>query len=138
MVAKDFLSEGYRSRELIDSYKAEIDSLMGVLNAAPLAERVQSSPTGDGVPRLVEKIDVLRAKRQNELLRLLEVQKQIGDVIELVEDKDERLLLRLRYINHLEWLDIANELGYSERHTQRLHQKAIFSVDVILQSLSIK
>lgn len=138
MGAKEFLSEGYRAIELINSYKAEIDSLAAGLSSCNVSEKVQSSPVGDNIPRLVEKIDLLRAKRAKEFLRLFEVQEQIGDVIELVENKDERLLLRLRYVNYRDWPDIACQLGYSERHIQRLHSRALLSVELILSSFSIK
>lgn len=138
MAAKEFLNEGYRARELIASYKAEIDSLMGVLKAAPLTERVQSSPTGDNVARLVEEIKSYKERLVDEYLYLLHAQEEISYVIGLVKDKDERLLLRLRYVNYYSWDDIANEMGYSERHTQRLHQKALLSTEIVLNSLSFK
>lgn len=138
MKAKEFLSEGYRARELINSYKEEINSLMGVLKSAPLTERVQSSPAGDGVPRLVEEIKAYKEKLVDEYLYLLKIQEEIDKVISLVSDKDEKLILRLRYVNLLPWDNVAIKMGYSERHIKRLHQKALLSVDIILDSLSIK
>lgn len=33
----------------------------------------------------------------------------------------ERLLIRYRYIDGLEWYKVARQLNYSDRHTKRLH-----------------
>lgn len=132
MLAKEFLMKGYRSSELIESYKEEINSLLGVLSSPGFGDKVQSSPSSDGVAKLTEKIIELKAQRFEEISRLVEAQKSIGAVIEKVEDKDQKTLLRKRYINFHEWADIAEEMRYSERHIQRLHQKALFSVEIIL------
>lgn len=135
MRAKEFLTSGYRALELIKSYEAEIDGLSCAPPVNVIGEKVQSSPTGDKVAKVVEKIAALKEKISAEYLELLEIMGKMEDVINSVESKDEKLLLRLRYINYYRWDKIAVEMGYSERHIQRLHAKALMSVEIMLNGV---
>lgn len=63
-------------------------------------------------------------KRSDDLAAaVIEIEKAI-DCLE----PTERLLVRYRYIEGLDWAEVATKIGYSHRHTTRLH-------GVILQKL---
>lgn len=53
-------------------------------------------------------------------------------LIDKVEDGTERELLRLRYIHHHTWEEIAEEMHYTLRHTYRLREKALASYSKII------
>ena len=43
----------------------------------------------------------------------------------LVEDKDQRLILELRYLCMATWPEIAAKLNYSSRRIQQIHKDAL-------------
>ena len=131
MTAQEYLSQTYRLKETIESYKEEINSLRDILASAGISERVQTSPAGDNIPKTVEKIKEIIEKREEAISRLVALQEEISDVINHISDPDEKLLLRLKYINHKPWQETADIMGYSERHVKRLHEKALLSVELL-------
>lgn len=87
-------------------------------------DMVQSSRTGhydDKFTKLFELDEQISAKIDD----LVEFKAKITKEIDKVEDKLLMVILRERYINMLEWHEIANQLGQSERHVTRLHGNAL-------------
>lgn len=131
MTGKEYLSQAYRLVENIESYTEEIKSLSDIVSNSGISERVQTSPTGDNIPKTVEKINEYKNKLEKSLSCLVALHNEINSVIEQVSDPDEKLLLRLKYINRKSWQEIADVMGYSERHVKRLHEKALLSVELL-------
>ena len=42
-----------------------------------------------------------------------------------MEDEDESTVLRMRYIELMDWTRISYEMKYSKRHTLRIHGNAL-------------
>ena len=131
MTGKEYLSQAHRLIETIESYKEEIQSLSDIVSNSGIGERVQTSPAGDNIPKTVERIKDYKKKLENTLNSLVVLHDEINGVIEQVSDSDEKLLLRLKYINRKSWQEIADKMGYSERHVNRLHEKALLSVELL-------
>lgn len=129
MTAKDFLMRGYRLLETIESYEEEIKRLSDIMSGSGIGEKVQTSPAGDSIPKAVEKIEGYKKKLKEAIAHLVTVHEEINSVINLVPSADERLLLRLRYVNHYSWQDIAGKMRYCERHVKRLHDKALADIE---------
>ncbi len=129
MTAKEYLSRGYRINDLIDSEVRELSRLrerMTSLSSPGFGEKVSSGNAGDAsYTRTVEKIIALESKIDSEIDELVSVQAEIREVINKVPNKDERLLLRLRYVEYLKWDKIAKKMNFSETQVHRKHRNAL-------------
>ena len=134
MNAKQFLSQAYRLNELIKSYQQELAELEAL-------EPAISSPNYSGMPysgrnpdppfvrQVIKKVDLERQVR-DELNRLIEIKKQIHDAIEGVQNINQRLIFRNRYIEFLTWEQIAGNLGYSLMTVYRMHKEGLKNIVV--------
>ena len=66
--------------------------------------------------------------------RFIDLKKEVRDVINKVEDIDERLFLRYRYIQFYSWKTIGINMKCSQTQIQRIKDKAIESVNQILSN----
>ena len=66
----------------------------------------------------------LRELYRQKLIELIEGQLRIEKAIESL-DPTERELMRLRYIDGAEWLDVAAEIHYEWTQTHRIHARAL-------------
>lgn len=92
------------------------------------------SPKMDGMPRagsggeIEMQVDrILAAERRlnrarDEAMAILE---GIEDMIESLENFDQKRILRLRYIDGLTWDEVAMDSGFSERSVRRIHGRAL-------------
>ena len=61
---------------------------------------------------------------------MMNLKKMIRNAINKVENPDERLLLRCKYLNFKTWGEICAEMNYSLRTIHRIHQSALDNVVV--------
>lgn len=69
----------------------------------------------------------LRELYRQKLIELIEGQLRIEKAIESL-DPTERELMRLRYIDGAEWLDVAAEIHYEWTQTHRIHARALAKI----------
>lgn len=132
MTAKEYLNQAYRLNELIQSHQKELEQLNDIATkvTAGLNERVSSSGVSDKVGATATKIVALQDKIKDEIDKLVDLKTEIHTVIEQVENKDERLLLRLRYIEYMRWEEIATRMNFSYRNATRVHAEALKHVKI--------
>ena len=75
--------------------------------------------------RALEKIIDLEEHINKEVELLMELKKEIRVVITTVEDTDERMVLKYRYVHNYTWEQIGNELHADARTVRRWHGKAL-------------
>ena len=125
---KDYLRRYLASEKLERELS---DELMQVLMyyAYPKAISYDRASAAPGEPRdlsdFAAKIDRIQTRIIRERNRMLELRMEISERINAVPDETERLLLRLRYIRGLTFEQIGVELGYTWRHTMRIHGNAL-------------
>lgn len=56
---------------------------------------------------------------------MLQLRTQVRDVINALEDPDERLVLRLRYILGLGWDQIGEKMNVDESTARRWHRRGL-------------
>ncbi|MDR1770369.1 MAG: hypothetical protein LBS02_07015 [Hungatella sp.] len=56
---------------------------------------------------------------------------ELYDKIELLEEEQEKRLLKYRYIRWCRWEDIADKMGYSDRQIFNIHKKALNSLYIV-------
>ena len=141
MTAKEYLRQAYRLDQKISSDLEEVASLreMAISVSSPqLAERVQTSGNTDAsFVRALEKIMNLEAQINKEIDLLMELKKEIRTVITTVEDTDERMVLKYRYVHNYTWEQIGNVLHADARTVRRWHGKALQHVILPDNSITI-
>lgn len=132
MTAKEYLRQAYRLDQKINSDLEEVAALREMassVSSPQLSERVQTSRKGDApFVRCLEKIIELEDKNNKEIDLLVELKKEIRMVITTVEDTDERMVLKYRYVHNYNWEQIGNELHADARTVRRWHGKALLHV----------
>ena len=132
MTAKEYLRQAYRLDQKINSDLEEVAALREMASSVSppqLSERVQTSRKGDApFVRCLEKIIELEDKINKEIDLLVELKKEIRMVITTVEDTDERMVLKYRYVHNYTWEQIGNELHADARTVRRWHGKALLHV----------
>ena len=132
MTAKEYLRQAYRLDQKINSDLEEVAALREMassVSSPQLSERVQTSRKGNApFVRCLEKIIELEDKINKEIDLLVELKKEIRMVITTVEDTDERMVLKYRYVHNYTWEQIGNELHADARTVRRWHGKALLHV----------
>ena len=132
MTAKEYLSQGYRLEQRIKALGQEIEGLrlLSVSVGSPGFEEHYNPNRSTEAPfvRVLNKIMDMEAKQADLLERLISFKEELCQVIDSVQDNDEHLVLRYRYLSNMTWVDIGDELGWDERTIRRIHNRALAHV----------
>ena len=134
MTAKEYLRQAYRLDQKINSDLEEMASLREMaanVSSPQFTERGQTSRNTDApFVRCIEKIMDLEHRINQEVDLLVDLKDEIRAVITTVEDTDERMVLKYRYVHNYTWEQIGNELHADSRTVRRWHGKALAHVVV--------
>lgn len=132
MTVKEYLRQAYRLDQKINSDLEEMASLREMaasVSSPQFTERVQTSRNTDApFVRCIEKIMDLEHRINQEVDLLVDLKDEIRAVITTVEDTDERMVLKYRYVHNYTWEQIGNELHADSRTVRRWHGKALTHV----------
>ena len=137
MSAENFLNQLHRLNNFIISNQEELEQLRSLstsISGSTTEERIQTSSNPDKISNIIAKIVDLEREIEEQTEQILKLQKDVRDVINQVKDNDERLFLRYRYINFYQWKQIRYEMKCSDTQLQRIKNRAIESVEKILDS----
>lgn len=81
-------------------------------------------PTGDMLAKMVD-LENLYAEKWDQLIDL---QYRIEVAIGQVDDSTERQILRYRYLEGLDWIEICVRMSYSWKQTHRIHNRALIKI----------
>ena len=76
------------------------------------------------------KIIDLQEEINRDIDRLVDLKREIVEVIKAVEDTEYQILLEKRYLCFQTWEQIAVDMGYNVRHLYRIHEEALEKVRV--------
>ena len=132
MTAKEYLSQGYRLEQRIRLVREELVNLQELAGSvsSPGFEEHYNATRNTEAPfiRTIYKIMELEDKQNSLLNQLLEFKQEMCDVIDSVDDLNERMVLYYRYIGNESWQDIGKRLFVDERTVRRWHNKALSHV----------
>lgn len=86
---------------------------------------ITSLPQGAGYEDKVAALVDMEHKLLEDITELTEMFGVGMQMIESLDDPVDRLILVMRYINHMRWEDIATELNYSVDHIYYKHRHAL-------------
>lgn len=124
------LNGSFYAKQLIRSYQEQIKELQEKSLSLKSSSSFTGAPSSGQSKKAVytayiEQIICLEEKLQDAIERQLQAEAKTTEYIEQFNDETEKLLLRLRYIEHMSWSEIADEMNYSERHILRLHREIL-------------
>ena len=135
MNAYDYLSQAYMLEQRIQTKLQHITSLRS------LAKTVQSFAGNEPVShtRNVTRLEdtVIKIMEQEhelnlEIDRLVDLKREIMEVLDEVKDMNYRLILEKRYLCFESWPKIGEDMGHSDRWAQLKRQAALRVVQQIL------
>jgi DNA-directed RNA polymerase specialized sigma subunit len=133
MTAKQYLKQAHRLNELINSDLAELDQLRALSTSVSSpnlfgmphsASRSNEAPFAKCIAKIIDLEKVIDA----EIDRLVALKKEIREVINQIPDNDQKLCLKLRYIQFLKWSAVADEMELSLKQVHRIHNEALQNV----------
>ena len=132
MIAKEFLLQAYKTDRYIERMTERVRLLRDFTKK--ISPDLSDIPC-DHIQNIyqLEDVTIKIAGLEKTIAdcneRLIETKKMIDEVIKLLDNPTYRLLLELRYLCYMQWLDIAHVLGYELRYTYKLHKKALQQVE---------
>lgn len=125
-----FLDASIRTKvEQIESLNDLATSCTAVISDMPRKPNHGGSRMADAVMKIID----LQEEIRNDMIALVNLKREIMDVIKAVSSLELRTILEKRYLSFISWERIAVELGYSIQHTYRLHDMALKEVKEILK-----
>lgn len=131
MTAKEYLKQAYWLDQKINSDLAELARLKEIaasIGSPALGERNNPNrQTEAPFVRGLERVWEMEKRIDAEIDRLVDLKEQIRGIIDRLDNPDEQMLLRYRYLHHDTWENIASMMNYSVRWVYKLHAKALIS-----------
>lgn len=136
MTAKEYLNQGYKLDQRINS------KLMQIENLESLTQRITASYGGEVVSHTRNVTSM-----QDNIIKLMEakedVNRQIAELVDLkleitktigrVRNDDYRMILEMRYLCFKSWNEIALSMHYSKRWVMNRHDRAVEVIESILK-----
>ena len=134
MTAREYLSQARWLDQKIDSDISEASRLRDMASSvgSPGFEENHNPnrPTEAAFVHSLERVWELEQKVNAEIDRLVALKEQIRTLIAKVEDPDEQMVLRYRYIHNWTWEQIGNALFADESTIRRWHGRALQHITV--------
>lgn len=130
MTAKEYLSQGRWLNQKILNRRDELNQLRELAKSIKSTDYEQPAVQSSGKPdaafaTLIEKITDSEAELSAEVENYLSFRDKIRREIQKLPEDEEKILLEKRYISFKSWSVISEEMSFVERHTLRLHSRAL-------------
>ncbi len=141
MRAEEFLSRAYRLDQQIQSKVEQLARIRACASGSGIQYgnvKVQSSGSDSRVENAVMKIMEEERAINEEIDHLVEIKRQIREVINQVDNVTCRLLLEKRNLLLYTWPQICKDMAMSERWAQIKYREAVEVVQNILDSMDLE
>ena len=96
-------------------------------------ERVKSSPSGDTLSSLIDKIVDFQREINADIDHFVDLKAEIMRNIDLLKDPDDKVFLYAKYFEYKKHSVIAEEMCCSERNAVKIHKRALLRLAEILK-----
>ena len=143
MTVKEYLNQHKVLNKMIEINLEELkrikDLSFNVISIAYDSEYIQTTrSTSAPFEKWVDKKLELEERLSNKVCMLFDLKFQIMDMIDELDNIDERLVIYYRYIDCLEWEDICYKLNVSERTVFRWHGSALVHLKLPEKPINLK
>lgn len=128
MTAKEYLGQIRLFDVRIRDLKAEYEGLLSLPGCDYSTAKVQTSIRGDTIGDIVSK----REEIEQEINRIIFLRDKRLKLFDSLTDVLQYQVLYERYVRNKKIIDIADNLGYCERHIHAIHSKGLKELDKIL------
>ena len=128
MTAKEYLGQIRLFDVRIRNLKAEYEGLLSLPGCDYSTAKVQTSTRGDTIGDIVSK----REEIEQEINRIIFLRDKRLKLFDSLTDVLQYQVLYERYVHNKKIIDIADNLGYFERHIHAIHSKVLKELDKIL------
>jgi len=128
IAAKKFLSQAFGLNQRIESKLKQIEELHDLATKVSVTYSDMPKDPNKGHSRTEDcicKITDLESQLKKDMIKLVELKKNIIGSIKTVESTEQRTVLELRYLSYMPWGEIAIELGYGIDNIYRLHRNGL-------------
>ena len=135
MTAKEYLNQARHLDALINCRLREIDYWKD-LSSGVSGMRFDGMPHSPNRPteapfvRCLEKTDEIQRSVEEKTTYLVRLKEEINTAIDKLENRDEQLVLRYRYLDDCTWEEISRMLNVSLRTVHRIHGSALQNFSV--------
>ncbi|AQU05389.1 hypothetical protein B1778_01235 [Dehalococcoides mccartyi] len=133
---KKYLSQARYLDMRIDSKIQQVAALndlatkcTSTLTGMPRNPNHGTSTMADAVTKIVD----LQAEINRDIDELINLKKEITDVVKSVSNPEYQTILEKRYLCFLSWEQISVDMNYSMQYTFRMHDRALTEVDAFLK-----
>ena len=134
MNAKEYLNQAHHLDMLINCRLREIDYWRdlssGISGSSFEPHYNPNRQTEAPFARCIEKIDEIQKNVEDKVTQLMQVREEISTAIEKLENREEQLVLRYRYLDNFSWEEIARMMNMSRRTVFRVHGAALENFSV--------
>lgn len=135
MTAKQYLRKMFYFHRTIIAKQKQIEELRLLAESTGAIrydkDRVITSlPQAAGYEDKVAALVDMEHKLLEDIQELTEMYNEGWKMIDSLEDPVDRLILVMRYINHMRWEEIALELNYSVDHIYYRHRHALKKIRI--------
>ena len=133
MTAKEYLNQAYWLDRRIDSKLEQLSALsdMATKTTSIMSDDVVSHTRNvHSMQDIIVKIVDMKAEINTDIDHLVDLKREIMQVVKAVPNPEHQTLLELRYLCFKSWEDVAQELGYNVRHIYRLHDEAVEQIKI--------
>ena len=135
MTAKEYLNQARHLDALINCRLREIDYWRD-LSSSVSGTRFDGMPHSPNRPTeapfvgCLEKIDEIQRSVEEKITYLVRLKEEINTAIDKLENRDEQLVLRYRYLDDCTWEEISRMLNVSLCTVHRIHGSALQNFSV--------
>ena len=133
MTQKEYLNQAYWLDRRINSKLEQLSALrdMATKTTSIMGDDVVSRTRNvHSMEDVISKIIDMQAEINADIDRLVDLKRDIMQVVKAVEDPELQMLLELRYLCYKDWEDIADLMHCTESNVFKVHSKALQAVKV--------
>lgn len=141
MTAKEYLSQAYRIDQRINAKLEQLENLRALsrkttvsYGSEPVSHTRNVTSMEDTIVRLIDLENEINA----DIDRLVDLKREIYDVLRHVQDPELQLLLELRYLCFKNWSEISVALDLDDRYVFKIHGRALGELARIISALAVK
>ena len=136
--AKAWLERGWNIERRIRAKEAQLDRMRDRLSSLKLSQpsgMPRGARRGDWT-RAVDAVEDQEQEIWQDIEALCATRREIRAAIQEVPSPRHRELLEYRYLCCMPWPKVAENMGYDERNTYRIHRKALEKLTIECQGLN--
>lgn len=141
LTAKDYLTQAYRIDQRINAKLEQVEQLRALTRKATASysgERVSHSRIVTAMEDTIIRLMEAERELNQGIDRLVDLRRNIYEVLRDVRDPELQLLLELRYLCFKNWSEISVALELEDRYVFKLHSRALAEVQTIISARAVK